>query len=207
MGQEVRGTLRDHRSSQGPCGRTAQPERGNTQQRRVPDPGVAGPPQRSGSSDRGLRVQRLPYRLRQPALDPPRRSPGLAGSDHQDPPGKGRCNRRHRLPSRRFVARSGESRPYGLLQRRSTWTPMRSHRAALLSGTRRRDERSLQVGHTAWTTFSRHRSPAVTVERPGAGVKGSLRRFAPLTPVPVRSKTRHLRGAAAGVVGGSAQPG
>ena len=42
-----------------------------------------------------------------------------------------------------------------------------------------------------------HRSPAVTVERPGAGVKGSLRRFAPLTPVPVRSKTRHLRGAAA----------
>ena len=41
------------------------------------------------------------------------------------------------------------------------------------------------------------RSPTATVERPGAGVKGSLRRFAPLTPEPVRSKTPHLRGSVA----------
>src|SRR3712207_1294533 len=39
-------------------------------------------------------------------------------------------------------------------------------------------------------TRGRPRFPTATVERPGAGVKGSLRRFAPLTPVPVRSKTR-----------------
>ena len=55
------------------------------------------------------------------------------------------------------------------------------------------------LGHSADMGRFRvgHRSPTATVERPGAGVKGSLRRFAPLTLVPVRSMTRHLRGSVA----------